>query len=475
MDLLNGRYRIIDKIGAGAESEVFICHDIKLKSNWALKRVSKTRFNSGECYREVNILKNLRHPGLPIVVDVFEDEKYVYIVRDYIEGITLKKYVENYGHLNFDELRVFIESLIDILDYLHDRENPIIYRDLKPENIIRKGDGSYFLIDFGITRTYKKESESDTIYMGTKGYAAPELYCSLQSDSRTDVYALGVTIYYAFTGKLFYELEEECRWNPNLSKEEALIKNIVEKCTKFDPQHRYQSVLEIFSELESADFVREIRHSNRYVGKIGIGIMGYKAGVGATHICMLFAKYLSHLNFRVNVIDYSRDYGLSTYENFLEGEDLEYMSKDGTFDMGRIRVYKASFPYVDALRKDCDYQIVDFGSDHFNMSEFLKLQYKFFVLPSSAWSYEKSKCKLLREISCSEDIQILFNMQHKRDVKLCRWLNLNDAEVGCIPFVKNMENIEPNCEEVLSDILNQSSAPSEGGKKRFKFKLFGRR
>lgn len=474
MNLLNGRYRIVDKIGAGAESEVFICHDVKLKSNWALKRISKVKFNLDECYREVNILKNLRHPGLPIVVDVFEDDNHVYIVRDYIEGITLKKYVEIHGHLNFQELRIFIEAVIDILDYLHDRENPIIYRDLKPENIIRKADGSYFLIDFGITRTYKKESDSDTIYMGTKGYAAPELYCSLQSDSRTDIYALGVTIYYAFTGKLFYEIEEECRWNRHLSEEEALVRDIVEKCTKFDPRDRYQGVLEIFEQLESLDFVRNAKGESGYIGKIGIGIMGYRRGVGVTHISMLFAKYLSRLNFKVNLIDYSSDYGLSIYENFLEGEDLDYRSADRSFDVGRIRIFKGNTPYVDALRKDCDYQIVDFGSDHFNMSEFLKLQYKFFVLPSSAWSYELNKMQLLCDIGRSEDVQILFNMQEKRDLKLCKWLNLSDSRVNCIPLIHDMENLTSSCEEVLSNILNQSST-SKSGKKRFRFKLFGRR
>lgn len=472
MGLLNGRYRIVDKIGAGAESEVFICHDVKLNSKWALKRISKSKFNSDECYREVNILKNLRHPGLPIVIDVFEDEEHVYIVRDYIEGITMKKYVERYGCLNFQEIRIFIESLIDILDYLHNRENPIIYRDLKPENIIRKQDGSYFLIDFGITRTYKKGSESDTIYMGTKGYAAPELYCSMQSDNRTDIYALGVTIYYVFSGKLFHETQEESRWNRNLDENGALIKFIVEKCTKFDPQHRYQSVLEIFTDLDSS--AQEFQPPTKRMGKITIGIMGYKTGAGVTHMTLLFAKYLSQLNLRVSVIDYSGNSGLSVYENFLEGEALEYHCKEEDFNIGKIKVYKGNFSYVDALRKDCDYQIVDFGSDYFKMGEFLKLQYKFFVLPKAPWSYEAEKSKFLRDIGKYEDIQFLLNMGEKSDLKLGKWLGIGDLSLKCVPFVSNMDELSDSDREVLGDILNQSSM-DKGVKRRFKFNIFGRR
>lgn len=475
MNLLNERYQIIEKIGQGAESEVFICYDIKLKLNWAIKRIPKSKFNINECYREVNILKDLRHSGLPIIVDVFEDSEFVYVVRDYIKGMTLKQFVEKNGPLSFYELKIFMETVIDILDYLHNRENPIIYRDLKPENIIRNEKGDYFLIDFGITRTYKKYSDSDTIYMGTKGYAAPELYCSLQSDPRTDIYAFGATVYYAFTGVLFNEVDEHRKWKRSVSENELLIRTIVEKSTEFDPQNRYQSVLEIFSELNREnDLNIGIRNSKKYIGKISIGLMGYKSGVGTTHIAFLLAKCLENENFRVNLIDYSRNSGLSTYENFLEGEEISNISKNKEFQIGRIRGFKSNFPFVDALRRECDYQIIDFGSDHFNMNEFLKLQYKFFILPASAWSYDKNYNAILEEIKDSEDISFIVNMScEKNYTKLCKWLKLDPKRVYKVPF-SDIYHISEVSEYILTDILNYFN-DVQSDKKNFKFKFFGRK
>lgn len=474
MYLLNGRYKVIEEIGRGAESEVFICHDIKLQSNWAMKRIRKGKFKLDDCYREVNILKDLRHPNLPIVIDFFEDDEFVYIIRDYIEGCSLKDHILLNGPLDFDELKRFMREMIDIIDYLHNRKNPIIYRDIKPENIIRDPKGKFYLIDFGITRVYKHNHDSDTVYMGTKGYAAPELYARAQSDQRTDIYALGATIYYVFTGRMFSERDPQSRWSRKSTPELQCVKKIVDRATQLDPNNRYQNVLEIRSELELFE-----KRSNQIfktgTNKVSIGVMGYKKGVGSTHISLLLGKSLSNAGFRVHIIDCCDDMGLSTFEAFLEREKISRTLEGSSYHLGKIKIFNHNIAYVEALRENCDYQIIDFGCDHFKLNEFLKLQCKYFVLPSNAWGFDVSRSNMLEEMNRAQDVEFLFNMDEEENyIKICKWLQLNSKKANTVPFIQSFHTLSGLSEKILQDVL-KIECSEESQNKRFKFNFFRRK
>ncbi len=168
-------------------------------------------------------------PGLPRYLDRFENERYVCFVREYIEGVSLAAHVRENAMTQQEIVRVCVR-LTEILQYLHSRPEPVIHRDVKPENVILAGDGSVWLIDFDIARTFKPDAESDTLFFGTKGYAPPEQYGFAQTDARTDVYALGVLLRFLLTGSI--------RENPNVRVYRPLEK-IIRKATALMPEKRY--------------------------------------------------------------------------------------------------------------------------------------------------------------------------------------------------------------------------------------------
>jgi serine/threonine protein kinase len=250
--LFDGKYRILRPLGQGGMSTVYLAENAKLGTLWAIKEINKN--SKVDILIEPNILKRLNHPALPRIFDIIEDEENVYIVVDYIEGTPLDVDVEIVGKYPEQKVIGFALEICDVLSYLHTQKpNPIIYRDMKPGNIILSKDGSIKLIDFGIAREYKEESSFDTVYIGTRGYAAPEQYGSGQTNERTDIYSLGVTLYHLATGKSPndppYEIKPIRLYDSNLSEE---LDSIISKCTRQDPEERYGSIAELLTDLKKA-------------------------------------------------------------------------------------------------------------------------------------------------------------------------------------------------------------------------------
>lgn len=251
--LFNGKYKTLNLIGKGGMSKVYLAESTSLGTKWAIKAVDKKKHTEYDLLAEPNILKKLNHPSLPRIIDIEEDENNLYIIEDYIDGTSLDRQLKE--KKNFDENIVinWAKQLCDVLIYLHNQKpNPIIYRDMKPANIIVDKDNKVKLIDFGIAREFKIDNDSDTTYMGTRGYAAPEQYGTSQSDKRTDIYSLGVTMYHLLTGisplEPPYELRKLRLIDSNFSEG---IEYIVNKCIQNDPINRYQSVEELLYDLNN--------------------------------------------------------------------------------------------------------------------------------------------------------------------------------------------------------------------------------
>jgi serine/threonine protein kinase len=208
--MIANRYLIVSLVGRGGMGAVYLVTDTRLgHRKCALKEMSISAFNDPKerqrairaFEQEARILANLSHLSLPRVTDHFSERNKHFLVMDYVEGESLLEMLEK-RHSPFSEAQVldWADQLCDVLHYLHSQIPPIIYRDLKPENIIVSPDGKAVrLIDFGIARTYKPQKGQDTTKMGTPGYAPPEQYGKGQSDARSDVYALGVTLFELLT------------------------------------------------------------------------------------------------------------------------------------------------------------------------------------------------------------------------------------------------------------------------------------
>lgn len=250
-------------------SKVYLAMDKRLNKQWAVKEIEKrARDKNNEviiqsAIAEANMIKRLDHPSLPRIVDIIDDIKVIYVIMDYIEGEPLNKIIEEYGAQPQEVVIEWAKQLCEVLEYLHTSKPSIIYRDMKPANIMLKPDGNLKLIDFGIAREYKEQNLADTVSLGTKGYAAPEQFGGKgQTDPRTDIYCLGVTLYHLVTGhnpsEPPYELYPIRQWNPQLS---GGLEKIIQKCTQLNPEDRFQSCAELLYALdhyeEADDLYRE--------------------------------------------------------------------------------------------------------------------------------------------------------------------------------------------------------------------------
>ena len=259
--VIDGKYKILNVIGKGGMSVVYLAINEAANKPWAIKEVRKDGTKDFEVVRqglivETDMLKRLNHPNLPSIVDVIDTNDTFLIVMDYIEGKSLSKVIKESGAQPQEYVIEWAKQLCDVLGYLHNRKPPIIYRDMKPSNIMLKPDGNVTLIDFGTAREYKnKAMVEDTTCLGTQGYAAPEQFGGHgQTDARTDIYNLGATIYHLVTGhnpaKPPYEMYPIRQWHPHLS---SGLEQIIIKCTRGNPDSRYQSCSELMYALEHYD------------------------------------------------------------------------------------------------------------------------------------------------------------------------------------------------------------------------------
>lgn len=255
--LVDDKYRILDEVGRGGMSVVYLARNIRTNKQWAIKEIRKDGTNDFDIVRsnliaETDILKKLNHPNLPNIIDILDDDDSFIIIMDFIEGNSLQYHLKHSGAQQEEDVVQWVTQLCDVLGYLHSRKPPIIYRDMKPANVMLKPDGNVCLIDFGTAREYKETAIEDTTTLGTRGYAAPEQYGGHgQTDARTDVFNLGATMYHLITGhnpaQPPYEMKPIRTWNPALSES---LEQIILKCTQQDPEDRYQSCEELMYALE---------------------------------------------------------------------------------------------------------------------------------------------------------------------------------------------------------------------------------
>jgi len=260
--LVDGKYKILSEIGHGGMSVVYMAINEKANKTWAIKEVRKDGVLDFEAVKqglivETDMLKKLKHPNLPSIIDVIENDETFLIVMDYIEGNSLSKALEEYGAQPQEYVIEWAKQLCDVLGYLHSREPAIIYRDMKPANIMLKPDGNLTLIDFGTAREFKEKNLADTTCLGTIGYAAPEQFGGMgQTDARTDIYCLGATLYHLVTGRNPseppYEMKPIREINPSLS---GGLERIILKCTQRNPEDRYQSTAELMYDLHNYEVI----------------------------------------------------------------------------------------------------------------------------------------------------------------------------------------------------------------------------
>ncbi len=250
--VIDEKYVILKHIGRGGTFEVYLATDTRLNLQWTVKISRKDAPVSPENIAEqASVQKELNHPLIPKIADIYISDSMAVVVEEYVCGTSLEEIVKEYGAQSADNVVDWMRQICNVIGYLHSL-NPIhIYRDVKPSNFILEPSGRIRVVDFGIMRTFKPGRTEDTCSLGTRGYAAPEQFGGRgQTDPRTDIYAMGITMYRLLTGNEV--CERNFLLNPITLNEPGVapgLAYIMNKCTRFSPRERYTSCGELLNDL----------------------------------------------------------------------------------------------------------------------------------------------------------------------------------------------------------------------------------
>lgn len=267
------KYEILKKLGSGSSASVFLVRDNMLGKYWAAKVIEedpgKCLYDFDTCEMEIHILKQLNKAGLPRIVEVIKEPGRSYLILDYVEGQTLRQYVDTYGPVSAALAAQWLLELCHILSYLHNLIPPVIFCDLKPENVMLGTNGFLTLIDFGaawqedvscrqmteqrtrcflpadrLAVTGRRLAGRNFCRRGTYGYGAPELFASDgRLDQRADIYSLGALGYFLTTGL------EEYRFGrgriPGRNLMEHRFYKILERCLCGRKEQRWKDCMEL--------------------------------------------------------------------------------------------------------------------------------------------------------------------------------------------------------------------------------------
>ena len=277
---LDGRYSIEGLVGVGGMANVYRGTDLKTGNRIAVKVLKEEFLDNEELVRrfknESKAISILSHPNIVKVYDVSVTDKLQYIVMEYVDGITLKEYLKQRGGaLTWKEVVHFATQVLSALQHAHSKG--IIHRDVKPQNIMLLADGSIKMMDFGIARFSRAQSQtvSDKA-IGSVHYISPEQAKGERTDARTDIYSVGVMLYEMLSGRLPFDgdgavsiaimqISEKPKPLAEIAPNTpAGLRQITEKAMEKDPDKRYQSAQEMLDAIEEFKRNPSIRFEYEY-------------------------------------------------------------------------------------------------------------------------------------------------------------------------------------------------------------------
>jgi serine/threonine protein kinase len=265
-----GEYQVRSEIGRGGMGVIYEVSKVGQEKSLALKAITSQQLDNESLLRfrrEIDILATLQHPNLAKIFDAGRDNAFYYYVMDHIDGFSLQQHLSLNGRMKPVEVAEILAVFGETLQYLHDHN--IVHRDIKPSNVIRRRDGHYFLVDFGLAKCFVDTQltlKSDVI--GTPQYMAPEIIRGLPPDQRSDIYSLGILVLEMLLGQIVVEGENpytimlnitqgQIRYAQDIDSIPATLGAVIDKMLSMDPNSRYQNggdltkdILPIFEELQ---------------------------------------------------------------------------------------------------------------------------------------------------------------------------------------------------------------------------------
>lgn len=273
-----GKYKIISALGSGSFGTVYLSKHLQLECLRAIKVFPKPSSARDILHSEAQLLKSLKHPCIPTLYDIEEDEDYYYLIEEYVSGESLEEFLLHQSTISHDFLLNISEQLCGIFFYLHTRSpSPVLYLDLKPEHIIVCGM-KVKLIDFNVS-TYLSNLGNIYNLFGNKEYSAPELFQGEKPTILCDIYSIGKIM-------LFLSQYADMPLSPN-------IYHIMKKAAHTDPAFRFETVEKLLCAIESARQMQPSVPTRRT-----IAVVGSHNGCGTTHIAISLVSALNYMGYR---------------------------------------------------------------------------------------------------------------------------------------------------------------------------------
>jgi serine/threonine protein kinase len=449
------KYKILRILKDAQDACIFLVEHIDLNSYWIIKKVHRV---SDKHLKEVALLKGIKHDNIPLLVDVIIEGDFLYLIREYIDGLTLDQYIREKGRITeMEGVQIGID-LCKIVEFFHDFPQPIIIRDIKPNNMIIARDGAVKLIDFSIAKHFESSSVRDTEYLGTRGFAAMEQYGTRthdKCDKQTDVFGIGATLYYLFTqqdlGKPPYNFESFEHYRADLSDS---LEKILKKACQLKKEDRFPSVSDMRGALcalvqdkKSLSLMDVLREMNVPI----ILVQGIKSGCGVTHHCLGLSEYFKQQRLTTCLVDFSQNQDL---------ERLEYQeqatSLDGIIELEGVSIISNSTntsEKLDSFRrqykkelwlksqrealKKADIIILDGGmyrSDNPQTIQLISLNplQRIIISGANPWEIELLEECIINECHQAIDYAINFGTQHQVN-QLQQ--SIDDKKFTYLPFI----------------------------------------
>ncbi len=441
--ILFGKYRVISVLGIGSNSTVYLAEHLKLKVHRAVKSIPKTAadipsFSKEDgSLREATLLKNLNHPGIPLIYDIDEDDDYIYMTEEYIQGESLDTFVLHQENISQELIINFGIQLCEILDYLHHLSPcPILYQDLKPEHIILCGN-QLKLIDFGIASFFTSSGSHFQLY-GTERYAAPEALDGLPITPSSDIYSLGKVLAFLAAAAAPAGLSE--------------LSRIIARATAASPSERYLSAADLKEALKS---VRQhaCRSSSHLIRNIAV--IGSRPGAGATHFSI---SLVSTLNKKGIVSFYMPTDPADTFEAMCR-TNHHIKEREGIFYYEYFRGIPNYGPGIEFPLPADSCLVKDFGTAPVDPDTLASFDLIFFVLSGSDWDVT-SAVSLWKRFPAQDQTVCICNHHNTKAAKTLA--KLLGKRVCCFPSDPDPYRVYAEKERLISAILEK-----KGGKRKY--------
>lgn len=400
------RYQLIKKLGSGGTSTVFLAEHRLLHSLRVIKCRSKSKIVNQNSLKESIILSQLHHSRIPVMYDWEEDDQNTYLIMEYCDGQSLKSLIRTQESISEERILQFSLQICEVIQYLHNQEKIILYLDLKPDNILVSEQG-ITLIDYGSAR-YKDEDNEGEAIAGTIGYAAPEQYAGGILDERTDIYGIGMVMYFMVTGCLFtnnsqienVDLKGRCSNG---------LKTIINRCIRENPGLRYQSIKQVILALSKMQR-RTKSNMCKKTTSLTIAVAGVQTKVGTTQVALTFNKYLNqHIGKSLYIESNSSKHCVDIINS--KGD---FILENGVYVSKYLRILLQNTGEMSELEKDYDTVVLDYGVlNKENKVEFERADLCLLVITSKPWEISISIKDIIQSID--KQVAIILNLTSSRE------------------------------------------------------------